>query len=106
MRYNIAERRLESSLAREWAQRSKLPQLVMGDFNIPDDSVIFRHFWGDYGDANLQCGGGYGYTKFTDWFGIRIDHVLFDSRWECIDAQVGESLGGDHQPLIVDLRLR
>ena len=107
MRYSIAERRAESRLAREWARRAKVPQLVAGDFNLPADSAIFRAYWGDLADAHNRCGTGYGFTKYTKWFGMRIDHVLFDSNWECLDETVDYSLDqGDHRPVIVDLRLR
>lgn len=107
MRYSVAERRVESQLAREWATRARVPQLIAGDFNIPADSAIFRSYWGDFTDAYSRCGMGYGYTKMTKWFGIRIDHVLFDSRWECLEVTVDKSMpAGDHRPLIVDLRMR
>ena len=107
MRYSIAERRAESRLAREWAARSQVPQLIAGDFNIPVDSAIFRAYWTDFADAHSSCGSGFGYTKYTKWFGIRIDHVLFDSHWYCTDASVDDSMKqGDHRPLIVDLRLK
>lgn len=107
MHYSVAERRAESRVAREWANRAKVPLLVAGDFNIPSDSQIFQRYWADFGDAFQACGTGYGYTKFTKWFGIRIDHVLFDDHWECLSVDVDTSMSqGDHRPLIAEFRLR
>lgn len=107
MHYSVAERRAESRVAREWVDRARVPQLIAGDFNISSDSQIFRRYWGDFGDAFAACGTGYGYTKFTKWFGIRIDHILFDSSWECLRVSVDTSMTqGDHRPVIAEFRLR
>lgn len=107
MHYSAAERGAESRIAREWAGRAKVPQLIAGDFNIPIDSQIFKRYWSDFGDAYSACGTGYGYSKFTKWFGIRIDHVLFDKHWECLDVSVDTSMiQGDHRPVIAEFRLR
>jgi endonuclease/exonuclease/phosphatase family metal-dependent hydrolase len=106
MQFRIAERRIESAAARAWAERSTIPLIIAGDFNMPAESSIFRRYWGDYTDAYGRCSTGYGYTKWTRWWGIRIDHVLYDDRWECLGVLVYRSMGGDHQPLIVDLRRR
>ncbi len=106
MRFMLEKRRVESGVARAWARRSQVPQIIAGDFNMPSESVIFRKFWGDLSDAFPNCGRGYGYTKWTRGFGIRIDHVLFDDRWRCQKAFIEKSVGGDHNPLIVDFSLR
>jgi hypothetical protein len=80
------------------------PIVVVGDFNLPIESTIYRTNWGDFQNAFSNCGVGFGNTKFTPLFGIRIDHVLTSGEWRCVDARVLPSpYGGDHEPLLVDL---
>jgi vancomycin resistance protein VanJ len=95
---------LESRAARERTRRSAEPLVVTGDFNLPIESAIYRNNWGDLQNAFSACGRGFGHTKFTSLFGIRIDHVLVSEQWRCMDARVLPSpYGGDHDPLVVDL---
>ena len=103
MRENIAERVLESREALEWMQRTTLPSIVVGDFNFPTDSAIYRTFWSSFGNALSRCGHGAMATKVTRWFGIRIDHILFDAAWTCRDAWTLPGLGGDHLPVVAEL---
>ena len=106
MRTVIAQRELESRLAREWAGHSSLPTLVMGDFNMPEDSAIYRTYWSSFHNALSARGTGHLVTKATRWHGIRIDHVLYDDGWTVHRASVGEHLGMDHRPVIVELSPR
>lgn len=104
---NRDESRLESQAARERSKRSTEPLIVAGDFNLTVESAIYRASWGDLTNAFSRCGRGFGHTKFTGLFGIRIDHVLVSEHWACTDARVlSTRFGGDHAPLVVDLRLR
>jgi endonuclease/exonuclease/phosphatase (EEP) superfamily protein YafD len=99
--------RLGSSVARERISGVSEPIVVAGDFNLPVESAIYRRYWGSFENVFSSCGRGFGATKYTWLFGIRIDHVLASAHWDCVDARVIEaSYGGDHVPLIVDLRLR
>jgi endonuclease/exonuclease/phosphatase family metal-dependent hydrolase len=83
------------------------PLLIAGDFNLPVESAIYREHWSDFRNAFSTCGSGFGYTKHERLFSIRIDHVLMSDAWSCVNAQVlGTPYGGDHDPLIVDLRFR
>ena len=106
MRVAMLARRLDSAAAFGWSLRSPLPQVVVGDFNMPVESAFYKERWRAYGNAFSDCGLGYGYTKYEKRFGIRIDHVLYDGAWRCLAAQVEPGLGGDHRPLIADLKLQ
>jgi vancomycin resistance protein VanJ len=112
MRANTTLRRVESAVAATWLTRvigadpQRLPLVVVGDFNMPVESAIYRHYWGEMGNAFSDCGRGYGYTKFEKYFAMRIDHVLYDRSWQCMKAIADQSLGGDHRATIVDLKLR
>jgi vancomycin resistance protein VanJ len=113
---NMHQRAFESGLARAWAARAEgsatvepgsaslVPLLVMGDFNMPVESAIYRRFWSSFTNAFSEVGFGFGRTKETKWHGIRIDHVLLGPGWICQRAWVGPGLGGDHRPMVVDLR--
>ena len=92
MREVIDERAMESRLASEWARRSKLPSFVVGDFNMPVESAIYRKYWSTFGNALSQLGRGRPVTKATRWHGIRIDHILFDEGWTCQKAWVAADL--------------
>ena len=105
MEGNIALRRWESELARAWAARAEGPLIIAGDFNIPTESAIYQTSWSGFGNAFDACGYGYGRTKETRWFGVRIDHVLYSGALACDAARLGPASGSDHRPLVVDVRL-
>ena len=100
---NTRERALESEIARGWADRGAGPRLVLGDFNIPVESAIYRRSWGAFTNALSEAGVGLVPTKHTRWHGVRIDHVLAGPGWRVLSAWVGPGLGGDHRPVIADL---
>ena len=100
---NIDLRASESEAASGWASEVSGPVLIAGDFNLPCDSGIFRLFWSTYTDAFSSAGLGFGYTKFTRWHGIRIDHILAGSGWCCRRCWVGPDVGSDHRPVLADL---
>ena len=96
----------DSRAARARISRSSAPLIVAGDFNLPVESRIYRDYWGEFENAFSSCGRGFGHTKFTWLFGIRIDHVLMSPHWTCTNASVLPPVSaGDHVPLIVDLAL-
>jgi endonuclease/exonuclease/phosphatase (EEP) superfamily protein YafD len=103
LRSNIVFRNLESRIISEWSRKTDLPIVVVGDFNLPTDSAIFRQHWAQFSDSFENAGLGFGYTKFTRWWGARIDHVLYDGRWRALRAEVGPHIGSDHRPLIATL---
>jgi len=100
---NSALRRLESRLARARATRMVPLPIVVGDFNVPVESAIYRDAWAGWSNAFSRAGLGFGWTKYTRWHGVRVDHVLHGPDWECRRAWVGPSLGFDHRPVVADL---
>src|SRR5262245_26959599 len=103
---NIRQRDFESGLARAWTERGSPPLVVMGDFNMPIESAIYQRHWSSFTNACSEAGFGFGAARAPFWHGIRIDHVLLGSGWECLRAKVGRDLGGDHRPMVVDLKWR
>jgi vancomycin resistance protein VanJ len=94
----------ESKTLRQWVDRKKdIPRLVMGDFNYPQESALYRRDWQNWQNAFGKVGWGFGHTKKARLMGVRIDHVLADENW-CVEAaQPGQGFSGDHSPMIVDL---
>lgn len=79
------------------------PLIVAGDFNMPESSPIFRAYWSKYGDAFDEKGAGFGFTKHTRWYGVRIDRIVHDRNWRALEARVGPDIGSDHSPVIARL---
>ena len=103
---NTRQRDFESGLGRAWTERATPPLLITGDFNMPIESAIYRRHWSSFTNAFSDAGFGFGATKATSFHGIRIDHVLVGSGWECLRATVGPHLGMDHRPMVTDLKWR
>lgn len=84
-----------------------LPLLVVGDFNTPPDSPLFREVWDGYYNAFSETGFGYGWTQRVSVrglpFGARIDHVLTRNGLKPLLCEVGPDMGSDHLPLIADV---
>jgi len=105
----IEQRALESERTARWIAEQGGPKLVVGDFNMPPGSVIFRRDWSGYDDAFSRAGFGLGFTKNSEkdgWsYGARIDHILVNSPWRVLRAWVGNNVGSDHLPLVAEVEL-
>ena len=82
------------------------PRLVVGDFNSPPESPMFRSSWAAWQNAFSLVGVGLGGTRLNGWIRARIDHILADEHWTVVRSRLGPNLGSDHAPLLADLRLR
>lgn len=78
--------------------------LVLGDFNMPVDSSIYCRDWSRFANAFSRAGWGFGGSKMTRWFSVRIDHALGSDDWQAVRAWLGPRLGSDHRPLIAEWR--
>jgi len=92
-------RETESRVVRRWIDSTTGPRIVLGDFNLPVESVIWRRYWGSLDDAFGSAGNGWGFTKLNGWIRVRIDHVLLSDELKAVSARVGEDWGSDHLPL-------
>jgi endonuclease/exonuclease/phosphatase (EEP) superfamily protein YafD len=96
---------VRNSLKETDKQGSPLPVLIMGDFNTPCVSRLYRLVWDDFTNAFNQVGFGFGYTApcknhriwFNDVPWVRIDHILADDRWTVSACNVGHGNGSDHR---------
>lgn len=102
--YNNARNRyIEANIVKDWIN-TKSPLIILGDFNMPIESGIYREFFAQYANAFSEAGFGLGYTKYTKLIGIRIDHILVDDHFNVIDSWVGEDVGSDHRAVFADLK--
>ena len=87
-----------------WMRESESPcDVVLGDFNLPPESAIFKRDWTWRRRAFSEAGAGFGHTWHSSWHGAAIDHVLISKRWSAAACWVGPDLGSDHRPLVADL---
>jgi endonuclease/exonuclease/phosphatase (EEP) superfamily protein YafD len=98
-------RRRQSRAIRDQAAQFLGPVMIVGDFNSPVTSTIFRECWSSYSDAFSVAGWGWGNTHFTRRTGLRIDHVLASADFRVQRCWVGPHLGSAHRPLVAELQL-
>jgi hypothetical protein len=79
------------------------PVLLVGDFNTPPESAIFRRFWHRYTDAFAASGWGWGYTFISRRTVVRIDHVLVGPGGFCGRCWVAADIGSPHRPVLADV---
>lgn len=105
---NAQIRDRESERASVWALKGdkQMPVIVVGDFNLPVESTIFRQHWGGFTDAFEKSGTGFGWSKREGrLLRIRIDHVLGnDAAPKPVGTWLGPDLGSDHLMVVADLR--
>jgi endonuclease/exonuclease/phosphatase (EEP) superfamily protein YafD len=103
---DIEDRWRDAEQATRWLADHREPQIIVGDFNLPPDSAIYRTYWAGYCNAFGEAGLGFGYTEWPRmrkaWFGIRIDHILSTSDCRPRRCWVGPYVGSDHLPLIAE----
>ena len=102
---NAIQRYVEAKLVRTLMDKYK-PSIVLGDFNMPGDSVIYKEIFSDYKNSFQVRGFGFGYTKYTSLHGIRIDHILTTNLFEPISAKIGLDVGSDHRPIIAKIVIK
>ena len=98
-------RDIEHRFARRWVDTLPSPRLVIGDFNSPPESPMFRAHWGSWQNAFSLTGIGLGGSRVNGWIRARIDHVLADTSWTVVRAWLGPDLGSDHLPMLAEVRL-
>jgi endonuclease/exonuclease/phosphatase (EEP) superfamily protein YafD len=99
---NCEFRRRQSARASQRLEGTQEPLLIMGDFNTPPESTIYREYWSPYENAFASAGWGFGRTHFTRHTAVRIDHLLAGPGWRCRKAWVGPPVGSPHRPVLAD----
>jgi endonuclease/exonuclease/phosphatase (EEP) superfamily protein YafD len=112
----VALRAAEARETRDFFERTRgdAPALIVGDFNMPSDSSLYREYWPGLANAFDEVGTGYGYTfpcqRQYQWPAgfpwLRIDHILVSEHWSLRESWVGSANGSDHRPIAAIVELR
>jgi len=108
--FDVSRRTEEVTVFLDKAKHSQTPILIMGDFNMTDQSADYQQITQTYHDSYHQVGYGMG-TTFPGHIPflpslVRIDYVFHSDAFTAINAEVLRSTGGsDHRPLVVTLAL-
>ena len=79
--------------------------ILVGDFNLPAESMFFRQYLSNLHDAFTQGSWGFGWTYLTRDTVARIDHVMTGFAWTCRSCQVTPCSWSPHSPMRVNLEL-
>jgi hypothetical protein len=98
-----SEQRYQEAINLLRLNRDDIPTLYIGDFNMPWQSRIYQKYFNDLSNAFSEAGWGLGYTKYTSYHGIRIDHILGNHFFKFNESWVAGDLGGDHRPIFAEI---
>lgn len=102
---NSDVRQQQSENLTHLAAAVKGPVLLLGDFNTPSESALFRRVWVGYEDAFSSAGWGWGFTFLGARTAVRIDHILAGPGWRCQRCWVAPNVGPPHRPVLAELIL-
>ncbi|MDX1515990.1 MAG: endonuclease/exonuclease/phosphatase family protein [Woeseiaceae bacterium] len=104
---STADRNLQLDATAQLAARTPRPLIVIGDLNTTMWAFQYRRFEETSGLTNARAGHGIAPTwpTFFPPALIPIDHCLVSDDIDVVDVRVGRSIGSDHLPLIVEIRL-
>lgn len=105
LQYNSQLREAEAGAVSDYLQSIQSPAIVVGDFNTPRESPIFREFFGSLTNAFSKTGTGFGMTHISRASWVRIDHLLASEQWNVRECWLGEATGSPHLPIIGDFAL-
>lgn len=95
------------ALAARVRQTTTEPVLLMGDLNITPWSCYFQQLLSDSGLRDSAIGHGIQSTWPVSWWPlwIPIDHGLYSTGITIETRQVGNAVGSDHYPLVIEFSL-
>jgi len=101
----LAQQRAQLEQVAGWAAASTLPTIVMGDFNTTPWTRVFARFLGNSGLCDSRSGFGVqaSFPTTSALARIPIDHLLASCAIGVRDRRIGDDVGSDHLPVIVDL---
>ena len=102
--YNSLCREMESATIQQFTETLDNPALIVGDFNTPTVSTLYRRHWNDFSNAFSTVGCGYGTTHISATSSVRIDHILYGPGWQARSCWTGPAVGSPHRPLVADMQ--
>ena len=91
--------------AAEFARGLPGAVVVLGDLNTTPWSYYFRRFLADSDLRDSRRGFGLqiSWPSWCPWLGIPIDHCLVSESIAVRQRHVGQDIGSDHYPIVVDI---
>jgi endonuclease/exonuclease/phosphatase (EEP) superfamily protein YafD len=114
LRYDESRRNTQIIELLEILSNESLPTMLVGDFNMSEWSPFYSVLAEQYEDAYRVASWGLGASwpageseELPDFLPrlLRLDYLWYRGGLEAISSYVGNELGSDHLPLIVDMRL-
>lgn len=101
--YNSCIRATQAGIVRKFADTSKVPLIIAGDFNDTYDSYVMRQIRGELKDAFLESGAGLPCSLKGLFCFLRIDYILFPKEFKCERSLYDKVNWSDHYPVIAEL---
>lgn len=79
---------------------------VVGDFNDTPMSFTYHRLRKNRKDSFVKAGKGFGATYSMLWPFIRIDYVLYPSRFDAVSSRVVRKPFSDHYPVVAEINVR
>jgi vancomycin resistance protein VanJ len=95
---------MESAAIEQFTETLDDPVLIVGDFNTPTASTLYRRHWNDFTNAFSAVGFGFGTTHISTTSSVRIDHILYGPGWRAQACWTGPVVGSPHRPLVADMQ--
>ncbi len=81
---------------------SQYPVIITGDFNDTPNSFVYQTISDGLKDAFVEAGLGIGKTYDSDFIHLRIDYILYQTPFKCVNYQRLDLDISDHYPIIAD----
>lgn len=82
------------------------PSIVMGDFNDGSQSYTYQMLKSGKKDAFVEAGRGFESTFLRPFPLLRIDFMLYDEEFECLQYQSTKAIYSDHKLIFADFNLK
>lgn len=96
----------QAEMVRSYLDSTKMPKVVVGDFNNTQFSSIYHTIRGEMSDTFLKSGRGFGSTYNLNNYPMRIDYILADQSFEIRTHDNFDVELSDHYPVLATLRLK
>ncbi len=101
--FNSKQREIESVAVTDYVEAQSGPIVLVGDFNTPRESPIFRTHFSKLDNAFSEKGRGFGWTHVSMASSVRIDHVLVAGGLDVRECWLADAAGSPHRPVVTDI---
>ncbi|MCD7963426.1 MAG: endonuclease/exonuclease/phosphatase family protein [Rikenellaceae bacterium] len=106
LKQGFATRAYQADSVASLVHGRNIPTIVCGDFNDTPMSYVYKTIRGNYEDAFVNKGSGFGYTFKYLYRILRIDYVLHSGDIETVSYESPDVQWSDHNPVIVEFKIK